>query len=74
MCNSQNRPPYFNAVRLSFSQYVPRHKNNLITVEALKYALFGLYLHAPRVAAKTRKKYERLFNGFSEILRRKFNK
>lgn len=48
-------PPYLNAVRLSFSQYVPRYKINLVAVEARKYGLFSLYLQLSRVTRKTRK-------------------
>lgn len=70
MRNSQNRPPYFNAVRLSFSQYVPRHKNNLVAIETRKCGKDSLYLHLSRVTAKARKIYERYFNGLSENLRR----
>lgn len=55
MFNSQNRPPHLNAVRLSIHQCVPRHKNNLIAVEALKYGLFSLYLQMSRAKIKARK-------------------
>lgn len=54
MFDSQNRPPYLNAVRLSISKHEGRRKNNLVAVETLKCGKDSLYLQVSRVTRKTR--------------------